>query len=304
MNFSRKRHADISNFDVSDADELHRHPKPPFRTVAKKSKCSIHSAATSDPTVAPTGLSIVVQIVVVTVLSEVAAVEVSVETVEIVVIVVIVVHVAVMEDLRLRTLRTSSMINGTLTNVADEEALRLRVASETYMCQRVADGVVAADVVTGLANAVGHLRLGGPGHPFAAAAVRPLPAAQGAHHHDDRGEVHPAALDLLLAAPVVPLRGLPRVVIELEATTGHSPQAMIAEGCAGLALGLLHQSTSLAHHPSGCRVLGPEALRAVDEVVLNPAHPIHDLSPQKLIEQRRTDADVPHLLKTLNHELM
>ncbi|KAL5427211.1 hypothetical protein PMIN04_001484 [Paraphaeosphaeria minitans] len=179
--------------------------KLPNSTDAKKSRCSIHSAVTIDSTAVPTGPLIMVPIVAVTVLSAVAAVEVSAVIVVIVVTVLIavsVVHVA-MEGLRL----------------PDEGALRHRVASETCTCQRVAAAAVAVDVATGLVNAVDLLRLGVLGHPFVAvAAVRPLRAAQGAHH-EDRGEARPVALGPPLAAPTAPLRGLLRVDIEPEAAT-------------------------------------------------------------------------------------
>ncbi|OAG08797.1 PWI domain-containing protein [Paraphaeosphaeria sporulosa] len=233
--------------------------KPLNSTAVKKSKCSIHSAVTNDPTVAPTGPSIVVPIGAVTVLSAVAAVEVSVVIVVIVVTVVTVVTVVIVVTAAVIVVHVAT--EG--LRLPDEGALRHRVASEMYTCQRVVVAAVAPDVATGLANAVDLLRLDGLDHPFVAVAVLPLRAAQGAHH-DDRGEAHPAALGLLLAAPAAPLRGHPHV---------------------------------------GCRVPGPEALRVVDEVVLNPDHPIHGLLPQNLSE-RRTDADVLHLLKTLNHELM
>jgi hypothetical protein len=217
------------------------------------------------------------------------------------------VHVVATEGLRLCMLSMLLILDGILTSPGDEGALHHRVVSAMYTYQMVAAAVEAADVVTGLANAADLLLLGVLGHPFVVAVVRHLRAAQGAHldDHEDRGEhLRLAAPDLRFAAPVAPLLGRPRVAIELEVTTGHSPRVMIAEGCADLALGLLRQRTSLAHHQSGCRVLGLEAHRAVDEVALNPDHPIHGLLPHNLSEQRGTDADVPHLLKTLNHELM
>ncbi|KAL1603898.1 hypothetical protein SLS60_005490 [Paraconiothyrium brasiliense] len=265
---------------------IHRHPKPRYRTAAKKSKCLIRSAATSvlivdsiaDPTVDPT--------VVVTALNEVAVVEASEVTV---------VHVVAMKGLLHRTLRILLIIDKILTTLGEEGALHHRVVSEMSTCQKVAAAVVAADVVIDLAIAADLLLLDDPGHPFVVAVVRHRRAAQGALLDGPAEHPPPIAPDLRFVAPVALLQGRLRVVRELGVMAGHFLQAMTAEGCAGLALDLLHQGTSQAHHHSGCRDLDLEVHRAVDEVMLNHDHPIHGLLPHNLRE-RRTDGDVPHLL--------
>lgn len=216
-----------------------------------------------------------ISIAVVTALSEAAAVEVSV---------VIVVHAVAMEGLHRRTLPMKCVPNSPLTKSGPEGALPHHAASETYTCQKVGGAVVETDVVIDPATAVDLLPLGDLGRLSDVAAVRLPQAVQGVLP-DDLGEhLRLTALDLRLVAPAAPLQGLPCAVIGLGATTGRSRQAMIAEGCADLALDLLHQGTSQAHHRSGCRARDLEARRAVDEAILNHDHPIPGLFPQHLSE--------------------
>ena len=128
-----------------------------------------------------------------------------------------------------------------LTSTEDEGDLRHPAASEMSMSQKAVVVDVAADAVIDLATAVVPFPLDDPAHPFGAGVVLRLKAVQGARHDAVADHHHLTVPDPRFVVLAARLPGLLRVAIEPGAATGHSRQAMIAEGCAGLALGLRHQ---------------------------------------------------------------